>query len=300
MKQILTFIILLFTMPAIVFSTGNNKLNISGTVYEIPDRMDGCNIIVHQNGTPSLYTKSSKNGTFNVSLEFGNQYIIEFSYEGYVSKKLSVDTENNVEDVTSDKSIENLVIDLFQALPGEDYKVLEKPIAKIIYDPEKGAFSYDMAYNSEIQDKVQDLWNKVYNARTKRDENFESSMTEGDKFLEEKEYQEARGNYVDALTHRPMAVEPKEKIKYIDGLGSDISNKVADLQEIEISSDEIIEEKMETLNKIIIRRFVVKEDKSTTYRKVRHKFNGSEYFFRENTPITKVIWELETEVALAN
>ena len=46
-------------------------------------------------------------------------------------------------------------------------------------------------------------------------------------------------------------------------------------------------------NKTITKRIVVKGGIGTVYRKVRHNWGG-EYFFRNNDPITKFIWDKET------
>ena len=48
--------------------TEDNTVSLNGTVYEIPDRMDGCNIVVHQNGVPTIFTKSDSEGNFSLKL----------------------------------------------------------------------------------------------------------------------------------------------------------------------------------------------------------------------------------------
>ncbi len=290
-------LILLFCLLNLFAFSADNSIKINGTVYEVPDLMSDCNIVVHKNGIASVYAKSKEDGTFNLSLELGYKYMIEFSQGGYVTKKISVDTKTNTQGISEDKSVNELVIDLFQAVPGENYDILDNPIAKIVFDAEKGDFVYDMDYNEKIQAKVQDLWNTVYESRNIRNKNFNKHMKLADKKFDNEEYVNAKVGYIEALLDRPMAKKPKEKIKVIDGiLNAQENNEIASFDAIEISSNGIQEETYESGNKIILKRYVQDENRSTKYHKVSHKYNESEYYFRNNTPITKVIWELETEL----
>ena len=69
-------------------ASDDNSISVNGTVYEIPDRMNGCNITVHQNGVPTIFTKADEEGNFSLKLSLGSNYVVEFSYVGYVSKKI--------------------------------------------------------------------------------------------------------------------------------------------------------------------------------------------------------------------
>lgn len=272
-----------------------NVLELNGVVYEVPDVIEGCNIIVHQNGVPTIFTRTDDKGTYTLKLALGNDYIIEFSYPGYTTKTLAVSTRNaNADDPYV---LNNVIMDLFQELQTQQASFdLSQPIAKIAYNNTTSSFEYDMEYNAKIQKKVQQLWNTVYNERIVRDENFSEAMTTADSSFSLQDYPIAKAGYVNALSYRPMAIEPKEKIKFIDSLMIDEVEKILgpEIEPVEVYSDHIIEDVYHIGKKVITKRQISKEESATIhYRRVETNFGT--YYFKNNTPISSILWEIETE-----
>lgn len=300
-----------FMFPSFIFGNDiENILQINGVVYEVPDAIEGCNIIVHQNGTPTIFTQSNDSGFYSIKLALGNEYIIEFSHPSYVTKKLSVDTKNSSPEQSY--QINEVMVDLFQELEKkQDILDLNQPIAKIVYNTANNKFEYDMTYNNKIQKKVQQLWNTIYGERIVRDENYKEAMVQADSSFSIKDYPVAKAGYVNALSYRPMAKEPKRKIKYIDSLLVDEVDRVLETHDkeansiaqpmassidpVEVYSDKMIEDVYHLGKKVVTNRKLNKNERPLVvhYRKVETSFGT--YYFRNNTPITAIVWEIETE-----
>ncbi len=309
---ILTVILNSLFISKYIANDVENILELNGIVYEMPDVIEGCNIIVHQNGAPSIFTKTDETGKYSLKLALGSDYVIEFTHPGYTTKKISVNAKNN--SAQQSYVLNEVVTDLFQELQKkQDVIDLNQPIAKISFNEQTNAFEYDMEYNDKIQKKVQQLWNTVYSERIVRDENYVEAMDIADSSFNIMDYPIAKAGYVNALSYRPMAAEPKKKIKIIDSLLVDEVDRVleahspkeeqaqeemtSNFEPVEIYSDKIIENVYNVGKKVITLRKVNASEnpKSVHYRRVETSFGV--YYFKNNTPITSIIWEIETELA---
>ncbi|MCI5057553.1 MAG: hypothetical protein MRY83_15675 [Flavobacteriales bacterium] len=303
--------LLLFATSIFGVKASENHLLVTGTVYEIPDEMSGCDIVVLKNGVPNLYTKSEENGDFSFKLPLGSDYLIEFSREGYITKIININTKGiNRSDIQKNYKFEDINVDLFQEVEDLDVSILTKPIAKIVYDVKTGEFSYDIKYNSEIQKKVEKLWAQVYNERVIRDENYSDEMKIADEKFDEKKYLDARSGYVGALGFRPMAKEPKEKIKLIDDLlGKNKKEEIVDetpvIEEVKIEEeipvkiqhemaamDSFDEQTVQRGNKTIHFQTFVIDNKKTVFKKVDNIY-GQQYFFINDQITTSFIWNTQ-------
>ncbi len=275
---------------------GDNVLELNGVIYEVPDVIDGCNIVVHQNGVPTIFTKSDTSGKYSLKLSLGNNYIIEFSYPGYTSKKIWVDAKNHE---LQNYTMHDVMIDLFQEIKKSqvDVSLLNEPIAKIQFNKATNNFEYDTEHNMHIQKKVQELWNIVYNERISRDESYKTEMVIADSNFHQKNYLSAKFGYLNALSYRPMAVEPKEKLKIIEDLLATPETKTeepsSDFDIIQVFSEKVTDEILIMgRKKITVKKILNQEQKTDKYKMV--ETNYGTYYFKNNTSISPIAWELET------
>ncbi len=286
-QYILLFLSLFFSINVSVFA---GILKVEGTVYEVPDKIVGCNIVVHKNGVPAAYSKSDNQGLFSLNLELGASYMLEFSRKGYVSKKININTSDAPKEESY--NMKNIAVDLFREQTAKDFSILNRPIAKIIYNVQQNAFVYDMTYNAKIQDKVQELWFEVRSFREQRDKAYKKAWMKAELHFKMQDYQTARPYYILCLEQREMALKPKERIAFIDGLGN---KQVSEIPEIEVTEQSVSrqEEVITRGNKIITKRHIQKGDKTIGYHSVEHK-NGQKYYFRRNIPISYNTWLQQT------
>ncbi|MBN4061591.1 MAG: hypothetical protein COA57_14425 [Flavobacteriales bacterium] len=288
-KYIFAFQLVLFTTLSVIAE--ESYLKIKGQVMEDRYEMDGCNIIISKNGVHSVHTMSKDNGEFEFSLIIGNDYLITFSREGYVSKIININTRNiPSQTLKPEYAFEEINVDLFQEIPDLDVSLLKKPIAKINYNKKKDSFEWDMVYNNTIQKQVEDLWYKVVKHRRMLQQQYGGYMEDADGKFELKEYVTARVDYVDALDVQPLAKEPKEKIKLIDIL----LGRVIEKPVFKLPKNEFTENIYKRSKKTITRRIIKEKSVRTVYQRVDHRY-GATFYFRNNVPITELMWGSETD-----
>lgn len=147
-------------------------------------------------------------------------------------------------------------------------------------------------------------------------------LNKANAFYNSKQYQLALMQYQEALKLKPTESLPDQKIIEIkEILSQQLAQKEAEkniqsktsvskinleedpdvytdafLNEIAKQYPEGVTEKIYTKgNRTITKRVVVKNGVGTVYRKVKHSWGG-EYFFKNNDPITKFIWDKETVI----
>jgi hypothetical protein len=122
--------------------------------------LDSAVVTVYMNN--AIYTKSltTKRGKCSFKLSLDRQYLIEISKPGFVSKRFEINTK-----VPGDKKDAfdfDFDMDIFEKVEGLDVSVLDKPIAKVLFDVPNNQFMYDMAYTNRINSDIQLLYRNYY------------------------------------------------------------------------------------------------------------------------------------------
>lgn len=157
-NKILLSLFLLFAATT-VFSSNVKTLKMKGEVFlETSDSKDAT-IYVYLGNELVDTVFSTKSGRFDVELELGYKYVLELQKDGYVSKKLAVNTE--VKDpfkriptfsfLCELIQVENEIVSLEYDFPATIIKMNEK----------KGKFEYSSSYTKTISKMHADLKEKV-------------------------------------------------------------------------------------------------------------------------------------------
>jgi len=150
------------------------------------------------------------------------------------------------------------------------------------------------------------------------DNQYKEAIARGDKSFTQKDYNSSKLAYQDALTYKPTEKYPQDRIKAIeDILKKAIAAKnvkkqpeeknvvtpvLAATEQKKAIQDElrskypagVTQEEYTSNGKTVLRRVVIKEDFAGVYTKVTHNWGGI-YCFRDNTPITEIVFENETK-----
>jgi hypothetical protein len=134
-------------------------ITISGEVNEDGHELKNANVSLLKNNVLLTEITTDKNGSFSFTLKPENQYMLLFSKQGYVSKKIYVNTEN----IPSNTSIvrSGIDVELFREIDGVDFSILNDPIGKFYYTSSKKNIDYDKDYTNSIIDKLEALQNAV-------------------------------------------------------------------------------------------------------------------------------------------
>ena len=110
------------------------------------------NLLVNGQFKQSLITDRS--GRFKIDLEINKDYIIEFLHDGYVTKKINVNTE--VPENFQNKSFQPIAftVDLPKQYEGVNLMVYSQPVGIIKFYRQTGDFDYDTDYSTEMRNKI--------------------------------------------------------------------------------------------------------------------------------------------------
>jgi hypothetical protein len=129
-----------------------NLLPVHGKVTDGQNKMEGCEVVVFRDNEEIESMTTGRAGKFEVLLETGPQYAVEFRKDGFLPKRLLVDTSN---DLPAEQAVfMPLAMDL-SLLKAEKYEggntdVLDFPFAIIRFDKRAGTFVQDQQYTMDM------------------------------------------------------------------------------------------------------------------------------------------------------
>lgn len=122
--------------------------------------LDSAIVTVYMNNAVYSTNLTTKRGKCSFKLSLDRQYLIEISKPGFVSKRFEINTK-----VPADKKDVfdfDFDMDIFEKIEGLDVSVLDKPIAKVLFDPPNNQFIYDAAYTNRINSDIQLMYRNYY------------------------------------------------------------------------------------------------------------------------------------------
>lgn len=200
-----------------------------GKVTEFNDKkqkdqaLEGAVVTLFKGGIQTQTVTTNNSGRFKFVLDPNNQYLVTVTKPGYITKRFEISTFN----VPSDRgegtfSPYDIEVGLFKIFPGLDYSCLDKPVAKIAYNPAPDVddFDWDKVYTASIQQCVDELKRLEAEARAKQ-KLYDAAIEAADKLFGQSSWQAAKDKYNEALTYLPNEQYPKDQItKCDDKLGA--------------------------------------------------------------------------------
>ncbi len=219
--------LLLVNFSFVLFSQDKKGgVRIDGTVYENLQKLKGVEVTLEEGGSVVDTKITDQTGKFAFTLEFDKHYMVIFDKDGYVSKKVEVDTRNVPDKERKfDFSYGRWKVDLFRDDLGVDASILSKPVAKIVYNPGNVQFGIDKKYQKMMKpglDRLAEAVSRAYEDLEKENEqeymDFLLAVKDGDRFLKEKDYENALIQYEAANNMRPDEPYPIKQIKKVNAL----------------------------------------------------------------------------------
>lgn len=206
-----------------LFSAGilqANALHCQGNVYENNFDIVGALIQVYDRGQVVNSTTTDNGGFYALELDLGSDYVIVISKEGYVSKRFTVNTMDVPEEF-AEKHFSGINVDvvLHKRMAGVDYSIMEKPLNKYAYNPDKINFEFDLKYLQQVKIELEAVYEAERLARLKLKEKeamYVNAIKLGDKYYAARDYKSALASYNEALSLRPTETYPKMQVELIN------------------------------------------------------------------------------------
>lgn len=201
---------------------------IYGTVkdYSTAKKLDGVTVTIFKNGQKLAETVTNASGKYELNVDFGADYKLMCSKQGYVGKNILIDTRNVPEEDRSGGLGMNIDFTMLATIPDMDFSILEQPFGKAKFDGTTGTISWDMAYTEQMRNEQARLL-REYDEKRKReagaDADFAKLMTEGTAAMTSKEYAKAVEKFNAALAIKANDAVAKAKL-------SDAQMKLAELE----------------------------------------------------------------------
>jgi len=227
----LQFIIKLCTVVFLVFCSfsisAQEKYSVTGKVKIENGSIDNTFLTIYKNANKLESKSIPSNGKFNYEMDFGHDYMFEFSKEGFVTKKVSISTFVPEDVLSRDSQFPpfKFAIDLFPAYEGLDLSIFDQPMAMIMYDKELDNFEYDTEYDAQIREAIEKAKEEARRRaaeleaqRLAKEKAYNAAIQKGDINFRGKKYEEAKMAYNEALAVKAEEQYPKSQITKIDEL----------------------------------------------------------------------------------
>jgi hypothetical protein len=280
------FIILLFFISVSGFS--QNSFELFGRVKVDGGNRKAVRIVVTKNGSPYKTYRIDAAGKYSFPLEYNNVYIVSFEKNGFVTKRVEVNT--NVPDkVLEDNNFKykwKVDVGLFKEYEGIDFSFFNQPIQKIFFVENKERFDYDNKYAKQIEKELKRL---IAEVEKKKAEEAKQKEIERQKQAELAKQQQSNNK-----------LKPKKESKPNNNYKSNYNKKPYS------SNENLVYEKKSYSNDVQISSRTEKDDRkevvfvSVLYKGVEHVYRkvkwywGAEYYFKDNENISYSIFFLET------
>ncbi|HOP43453.1 MAG: carboxypeptidase-like regulatory domain-containing protein [Flavobacteriales bacterium] len=128
-------------------------LPVTGRVTDGEKKLSGCLVKVYQGNELVQEEQTDRAGRFDLELDLGPEYTLEFSGEGFLPKRVVVDTRTEipVEKLVYGPLAMDVNLMIGSKYEGVDTDVLDFPFALVRYDKQQHTFAPDRDYSMGMQ-----------------------------------------------------------------------------------------------------------------------------------------------------
>ena len=238
LKLVRYIVALCFTIFLSLQAEAQFKFVVSGVISVDDKKLDGAVVTLYKGGTVAQQFSTSSNGKYSFSLDPNQDYIIQVTKPGHITKKISCSTKG-----LSDEQIKNYSgsagakadVGIFEtpkdpALASQINSILSKPVAKLYFDPVKENIDYDQAYTNSMLSALDNLQKLEQEANKKAAEEkakYDAAIAKADAAFAKKDYDNAKASYTEASNIKPFEQKPKDKLAEIEKLLAANANAAA-------------------------------------------------------------------------
>ncbi|NSW46386.1 MAG: carboxypeptidase regulatory-like domain-containing protein, partial [Bacteroidales bacterium] len=196
-------------------------MKISGQVKSGKNKIANATINLFEGNAKVNSTISNANGDFTFNLNYDKLYTIEIAAAEYASKKVLVDTKIPEKDLIYKYTFS---VELFPKVEGVDYSALNKPVTKIIYNPEADAFDYDIPYTESMRKQIEQITSQIESVKK---QSYNQIVAKADEKFKNQAYEEAIELYEKAIDIDPYNDYPDKQIMQCEKLIAQTRNNEA-------------------------------------------------------------------------
>jgi len=148
---------LLFIVSTVLSAQDYPTIGFKGKVYTGNEKGESVQVTLFEKNREISSYETEKNGKFILDLDRNKYYVIQFSKDEFVTKRLVIDTRIAGEDYP--KNSFKFDVSLIREVEGVDYSPLDFPMAIIQYYENNSEFNYDLEYTRARVEEEKELVN---------------------------------------------------------------------------------------------------------------------------------------------
>ena len=302
MRQI-KIILIISCLFSVNGAMSQDSLRVVGQVFDGDQGMPGVTITVHDTSPILAVYKTNPQGKFDFQLGYEDQYTVNFSRRGHMSKTVAVDTRIPVD---LDPVLQQLVLIRLELLENPSgYSDSEEPLGRIYFSRITEEFTYETRYSSNLTTnfEVSGTDIRISHFIAEEDVTIEEDENEEIKIRVEKNESQTGGEpriiepepdpdwklrFYRTIVHRrnqflgenPDSVNLHKALPPLDNLGKRLA--------FDTAVSHYARQGMRVTEVIIN-----KKDHLNVYHRVRHHW-GAVFYFRNYRPVSKSMYEQGT------
>ncbi|MGI6478240.1 MAG: tetratricopeptide repeat protein [Salinivirgaceae bacterium] len=192
-------------------SAQNGGLQISGFLRDGWKPISGSMVQLYSYGSLLMVAETDLAGRFSFELELNREYQLIFAAYGYVTKRLTIDT--NVRENEEREWVYWFNMEIFPEIPNTDFSVFQLPVAKIYYSPNFGEFDFDYNYSGKFKNLSNNLISYV---KKERYAQYNKHISLADNGKKSGDFVKAIDHYLMARVYDPYVLYPTEQINSLE------------------------------------------------------------------------------------
>ena len=170
-RQINTLSISLLFLFLLLFPFANsiaqNKLKCQVKLIVNKGETSGSKIVLSKEGKQVEEIPVRSDGKFELLIDYNSDYILSFEKDGFVSKKISINTVVPDKYSTDKENVKQFDVELNPQKDGMNLMIYNNPVGKIRFEEKTNDFGYDVDYSASIRKQIEEAEKKF--AQEQRD-----------------------------------------------------------------------------------------------------------------------------------
>lgn len=194
------------------------QLDVQGIVTHNGSDLNGAVINVLLNSKIESQVVSRKNGRFDFTVDYGKDYIIEVSKEGFITKKIIISTKIDEDIIRAGGVTEgffDLQIPMIEMVPGLKTSVFNRPVKKYVFDRNSWLFNSVKEFENQANREIEKVVGQLSVLKQKE---YKRQINTADSLLGKSNYEDAWIAYENASKFAPGESYPKTQIKNLNRL----------------------------------------------------------------------------------
>ncbi len=201
-------VLLVFLMSSTSMWAQSESLVVSGNLKheDTKVKLDNVTVSVTRNGEAFDQIQVDRNGKYFLDLPLRHNYVIEFSADGMVSKRVAIESAHTPEDQLNDGFMFDLDMSLFDVVEGFDESILETPIGIASFDDRSGRIQFDLDHTTDMRrridaefDRLAELADDLERAQMR----YDNAMEDADRAESRERWDDAKDEFEKALNFKP-------------------------------------------------------------------------------------------------